>query len=142
MLLLLNDCLQGVAGFGDLRQVDLGALLFLRDPGARFTTSALVLLQDVLAYANGLIFLDGAGVRLLLGDTDLGQHLEDGPALYFQLSSQIINSNLHPPVCFLRGIRQPSKIHSNLTVPIFTGGNLSCRRRKAQFFIAALYRRA
>jgi hypothetical protein len=41
-----------------------------------------------------------AGMRLLLGDAHFGQHIEDCFAFYFQLSRQIVNSNLtHPPLC-------------------------------------------
>jgi hypothetical protein len=37
-------------------------------------------------------------MSLLLGDTDLGQHVEDGFAFDFQLPGQIVDSNLtHPP---------------------------------------------
>jgi hypothetical protein len=35
----------------------------------------------------------------LLGDTDFRQRIEDGFAFYFQLSGQIVDSNLaHPPL--------------------------------------------
>jgi hypothetical protein len=45
----------------------------------------------------GLIDFDGAGMGLLLRDANLDKHVEDLFAFYFQLASQIVNSNLHPP---------------------------------------------
>jgi hypothetical protein len=35
-------------------------------------------------------------VRFLFGDTDFRQHVKNGFALDFQLTGQIIDSNLHP----------------------------------------------
>jgi hypothetical protein len=46
------------------------------------------------------IVLKRTGMRFLLGDPDFGQHVENRFALDFQLSCQIVNSNLtHPPLC-------------------------------------------
>jgi hypothetical protein len=52
---------------------------------------------EILAHLFGFIDLDGAGVSLLLRDANLDKHVEDLFAFYFQLASQIVNSNLHPP---------------------------------------------
>ena len=39
-------------------------------------------------------------MRFLLGDSDFGQHVENRFTFDFQLSRQIVNSNLtHPPLC-------------------------------------------
>jgi hypothetical protein len=39
-------------------------------------------------------------MRFLLGDADFRQRIENRFAFYFQLSGQIVNSNLaHPPLC-------------------------------------------
>jgi len=48
----------------------------------------------------GLVVFERAGMSLLLGDADFGQHIENGFAFDFELSCQIVNSNLtHPPLC-------------------------------------------
>jgi len=40
------------------------------------------------------------GMRLLFGDANFGQRIENRFAFNFQFSSQIVNSNLaHPPLC-------------------------------------------
>jgi hypothetical protein len=50
-------------------------------------------------------------VGLLLRDADLDQDVEDLFAFHFQLASQIVDSNLHPPfVSFIRrGFRLPGR---------------------------------
>jgi hypothetical protein len=67
MFLLLDDRLQRVAGFSDPREIDLGTRLIRRKPGAATIARPLELIQNVLAYANRLVFLDGAGVGFFLG---------------------------------------------------------------------------
>jgi hypothetical protein len=48
----------------------------------------------------GFVVFERTGMRLLLGDTDFGQHIENRFAFDFQLPGQIIDSNLtHPPLC-------------------------------------------
>jgi hypothetical protein len=48
----------------------------------------------------GLVLFERAGMGLLLGDTHLRKNIENGFAFDFQLSCQIVNSNLaHPPLC-------------------------------------------
>ncbi len=53
--------------------------------------------MEILAHFFGFIGFNGAGVGLFLRDADLDKHVEDLFAFYFQLASQIVNSNLHPP---------------------------------------------
>ncbi len=53
---------------------------------------------------------------LLLGDPDFKQYVENRLAFDFQFPSQIVNSNLAHPLCFLRGI--PLSLHINLTVSV------------------------
>lgn len=43
------------------------------------------------------IRLERTGVGLLFRDAEFGQHVQDGLAFHFQLASQIVDSNLHPP---------------------------------------------
>ncbi len=54
-------------------------------------------LMEILAYFLGFIGFYGAGVGLLLRHAYLDKHVENLFAFYFQLASQIVNSNLHPP---------------------------------------------
>src|SRR5215471_14650258 len=42
-----------------------------------------------------LVILKGAGVGLLLGNSDFFQHVQNGFTFYLKLSGQIIDSNLH-----------------------------------------------
>jgi len=42
------------------------------------------------------VLFQRTGMRLLLGDADLGQDVKNGFALDLQLTGQIIDSNLHP----------------------------------------------
>jgi hypothetical protein len=51
-------------------------------------------LLKVLLNALCLVFFDGAGVRLLFSDADLGKNFEDLSALHLEFSRQIIDSNL------------------------------------------------
>jgi hypothetical protein len=47
-----------------------------------------------------LVVFKRTGMRLLFGDAHLGQHIENCFTFDFQLSGQIVNSNLaHPPLC-------------------------------------------
>jgi hypothetical protein len=58
------------------------------------------------AYLVRLVLFQRTGVGLLLGDPNFRQYIENGLALDFQLSCQIVDSNLtHPPFLFLRLIR-------------------------------------
>jgi hypothetical protein len=54
-------------------------------------------LTEIFPNLFGLIDFNGAGVGLLLRDANLDKHVENLFAFYFQLASQIVNSNLHPP---------------------------------------------
>ena len=50
----------------------------------------------MLANQFRLVLFERTGVRLLLGNTYRGQHVKNLSALDFQLTGQIIDSNLHP----------------------------------------------
>ncbi len=100
-LLLLGNQFQHIARFGDVRQVDLGfdfvsfATVFrrARGRGLRLGGGA-----EVGPHLLCFMFFHGTGVRLLLGDADFHQHIENRFAFDFQLPGQIVNSNLtHPP---------------------------------------------
>jgi hypothetical protein len=59
-----------------------------------------------LAYFLRLVVFQRTGMGLLLGDPDFCKHIENGLALDFQFSRQIVDSNLtHPPLLLLCSIR-------------------------------------
>lgn len=65
------------------------------------------------AYFLRFVVFERTGMCLLLGDADFGQRIENRFALYFQLSCQIVNSNLtHPPLCPSGLV--PLSLHINL----------------------------
>jgi hypothetical protein len=99
---LLADRLQHVAGTRNLRQVDLRLDLgfAVRAAASLPRTGGFLLPGKVLAYALGFVALDRTRVRLLLGDADFRQDFKNLPTLDFQLTRQIVDSNLHPPCMF------------------------------------------
>ena len=51
------------------------------------------------AHLLGFVLFERAGMRFLLGDADRFERIENGFAFDFQLSGQIVDSNLtHPPL--------------------------------------------
>ncbi len=99
--LLLRDGAQHVAWTRNMRQIDLGFdLVFgVRRRGTRSSCrggSAFGAGAKMLADQFGFVFLQRTRVRLLLRDTHRGQHVKNLFALDFQLTGQIIDSNLHP----------------------------------------------
>jgi hypothetical protein len=94
-LLALEDGLEGVAGLGDLGEVKLRLDLSRLSACARGAASTI----EVAAHLFGLIGLDGAGVRLSCNPDRL-KRIENRPALYFQFSCQIVNSNFAHPSLF------------------------------------------
>jgi hypothetical protein len=88
-LLALEDGLHGVAGFGYAGERERGLGFLLGPSRWRWTASAL----EVRAHLLRLIFFDGAGVRLFLGDAYRCQSIKDGSALFFEFSCKIVNSN-------------------------------------------------
>ncbi len=116
-LLLADDGLQDIAGLGYMRKIDLGLdFIWLDAAGAgafaghlRFTGRA-----EMCAYLCCFVFFDGTGMCLLLSHPHRNQCVENGLAFDFQLSSQIVDSNLaHPPYFSSRTV--PLSLHSNLT---------------------------
>jgi hypothetical protein len=101
-LLLGEDCLQHIAGLGDVGEINLGLSALGIGPGgaSRLRTLAVARTLEMRAYFFCFIVFKRTGMRLLLGDTHRGQHVENRFAFDFQFSSQIVNSNLtHPPLC-------------------------------------------
>jgi hypothetical protein len=94
--LLSTDCLQNVTWAGNLRKVDLGfnvrLALRARRPGPRRATLGFT--ADVGSHPLRFFDANRAGMRLFLRHSHHGQHVQNRPALYFQFSGQIVDSNL------------------------------------------------
>jgi hypothetical protein len=101
-LLFADNCLQHVSGLGNVRKIDfcLNAFRLSAATPDRLLgrTAAVACRTKMGADFLGLMLLNGAGMRLLLGNAHCLQCIENRLALDFQLSSQIVDSNLtHPP---------------------------------------------
>ena len=85
-----------------MRQIDLGLNFFwpgMRGPRAFCGAMTVPTPAEVGAHFLGLMLFKRTGVGLLLSHADFGQHIENRFTFYFQLSGQIVNSNLtHPPL--------------------------------------------
>ena len=104
--LLLGNGSQHISRPGDVGQIDLGLDLFFAANGTRgfrarrrrFGGAA-----QVDPHFFRFVILDGTGMGLLLRHPDGCQRVENGFALHFQLSGEIVNSNLaHPAFLVLR----------------------------------------
>jgi hypothetical protein len=95
LLLLLRDRLQYIAGFGDMRQVDLGLELIHRRAAARAAArrARFAMLLVVLLDLLGFIHFDRARVRLLFCNSDLYKKVKDHFALNLKFSCEVINSD-------------------------------------------------
>jgi hypothetical protein len=110
---LLVDGLEDVARLGNIGKIDLGLDLVVAARGTRRLGGGLRLGSsagfEVSLNLLRFIYLDGTGMRLLLGDPDEEQSVENRLALDFQVPGQIVDSNLaHPPSVFLRRPVKPS----------------------------------
>jgi hypothetical protein len=76
-----------IAWLGNVRKVELRlqVIAVARSAAMPFSPASLRLLE-VRAHTLSFIHLDGAGVRLLLGDADLGKYVKDRLALYLKFS--------------------------------------------------------
>ena len=100
LLLLGQNCLERIAGLGDVRKVNLG-LNGLRRPrrscprmGSRPSPAL-----KLCAHPIGFIRLQGAGVRLAFTKAELRQYVENLATLDFHLACEIVDSYLtHPPL--------------------------------------------
>ena len=90
----LCDRFQHIAGFRDVREIDLGLELVRRCGGAtRAATRGGRLIGEIPFHTLRFVIFDGAGVRFLFGDPDLGQNVKHLFALDLEFPRQIINSN-------------------------------------------------
>ncbi len=94
-LLALKDGFERVAGFGDLGEVE----PWLALDGGLARRTALAAVFEVLPDPFGLVGFDGAGVRLP-SYADCFQRIQNRPALDFQFSCQIVDSNFAHPSLF------------------------------------------
>jgi hypothetical protein len=93
-LLALEDRLERIAWLRYLREVELGLGI-----GGRACRTDAASAVEIGADLLGLVGLDGAGVRLA-GNADGFEGIQNRPALYFQFSCQIVNSNFAHPSLF------------------------------------------
>jgi hypothetical protein len=91
-----------ISRFRDVRQINLGLYsLGFSAAGAGGLCGGMTLASPLEMGANllRLVFFERAGVRLLFGNADFLQNIEDRLAFDFQFSGQIVDSNLtHPPL--------------------------------------------
>ncbi len=114
-LLLADDGPESVTGLGNIREVDL-SLDFIA-VGARRPGRPTGTLRRAGNAETGTDFVrfmvfERTGMALLLGDSDFGKHIENGLTFDFQLSCQIVDSNLahppfRPPDCSAKSSYQP-----------------------------------
>lgn len=102
--LLLGDGAQDVARSRDMRQVDLGLdLVFAVSETRRWpgrTRRRIGTAAKMFPYQVRFVIFQRTGVRFLLSDAHRGQCVKNFLALDFQLTGQIVNSNLTHPLSF------------------------------------------
>jgi hypothetical protein len=107
--LLLQYGFEYISRMGNLRQVNLGLDFFFAAQRARglgrmrrrFGQAA-----EMAPHLFRFVLLERTGMRLLLGHSDERQHVENRLALDFQLSGEIVDSNLaHPAFLVPRIVR-------------------------------------
>jgi hypothetical protein len=104
VLLLADDSLQHIARLGDVGEINFGLDLIGGRLGGttrfRRCRGAVAAATQIPAHLLGFMLFQRTRVGFLLGDAHQWQGIENSFAFYFQLSGQIVNSNLtHPPVC-------------------------------------------
>ena len=117
LLLGGKNCLQRVAGLGDVGKIDLGGNSLRGTRGtAPAMDSWLGAATEVRSDLLGLVFFQRTRVGLALGQAEFRQYVKNLPTLDFHLACKIVNSNLtHPPLfdfCFSK----PLAVHSCLVV--------------------------
>jgi hypothetical protein len=100
---VLRDGAQHVARPRNIRQVNLGLDLFFAASATRSlrrTWRRLGAAAQMFPHQFRFVLFQRTGVRLLLGNAHRGQHVKNFLALDFQLTGQIIDSNLTHPFSF------------------------------------------
>jgi hypothetical protein len=85
----------------------------LRSARGRVTRCAGAIVE-LRPYLFGLILIERAGVGLACADAELCQYLKNLAALDFQLSREIVDSNLTHPPLFKKSCPKPLVAHSYL----------------------------
>ncbi len=102
--LLLRDGPQHISRTRDMREVDLGLDLFFAVSGTRRrlrrTRRRVETAPEMAPHQVRFMVLKGTGVRFLLRDAHRGQYVKNFLALDFQLTGQIVDSNLTHPLSF------------------------------------------
>jgi len=101
--LLLCDGAQHVSRPRNIRQVNFGLDSFVAVGGTRSfrrTRRSLGAAAEMLSHQFRFVIFQRTGVRFLLRNTHRGQHVKNFLALDFQLTGQIIDSNLTHPLSF------------------------------------------
>jgi hypothetical protein len=114
-LLFADDGPESVTGLGNIGKVDLG-LDFIAVGACRPGRPAGTLRRAGNAKTGTdficFVVFERTGMALFLGDSDFGKHVENGLTFDFQLSCQIVDSNLahppfRPPDCSAKSSYQP-----------------------------------
>jgi len=102
-LFLLRDGLEHVSRPGDVREIDLGLDFFFAAQRTRGSGGwrRLGRAAEVRPHLFRFMLLERTGMRFLLGHSHERQHVENGLALDFQLSGEIVDSNLAHPAFLL-----------------------------------------
>jgi hypothetical protein len=99
--LLLRDGAQYISRPRNMREVDLGLDLFFAASGTRGfrrTRRRVGSAAEMFPHQFRFVIFQRTGVRLLLRNAHRGQRVKNFLALDFQLTGQIVDSNLtHPP---------------------------------------------
>ncbi len=122
--LLLRNSAQHIPGTRDVRQVDLGFDFFFaaqRTRGFRRGSLRIGLASNMSPDLVCFVVLDRTGMRLLLSHSDKRKRVENGLALDFQFSREIVNSNLTHPTFLFPALG----LHRSLTESTWCTRNIS-----------------
>ena len=108
-----EDRLEHVARFGDVGEIDFGGYGLRTTRGRRVTRCAGAIVE-LPPYLFSLVLFERAGVGLACADAELCQYLKNLAALDFQLSREIVDSNLTHPPLFKKSCPKPLVAHSYL----------------------------
>ncbi len=114
-LLFADDGLKSVAGLGNMREVYLGldfVAVRASGPGGPARTRCRTGGAEAGTHSIRFMVFERTGMALLLGDSHFRKYIKNGFALDFQLSCQIVDSNLahppfRPPDCSAKSSYQP-----------------------------------
>ena len=99
LLLAGQNCLQRVAGLGDMGEIHLGLEPLRRARGRGARVAAWFRSTQLRANLLRLVIFQGTGMGLAASQAELRQHIKNLPTLDFHLACQIVDSNLtHPPL--------------------------------------------